>query len=91
MVSWALHMVWATPPLRKSMDPPLVSLPYSAALSQLCFQPAAWRLTPILSDNPMGILVLMICTFVSYCCWSSATWEVAIRTSVNQIAMCTVF
>jgi len=40
MVSWALHMVWATPPLRKSMDPPLVSLPYSAALSQLCFQPA---------------------------------------------------
>ena len=41
MVSWALHMVWATPALRKSMDLPSVCLPCFAALSQLCFHPAA--------------------------------------------------
>lgn len=41
MVSWALHMVWATPALRKSMDLPSVCLPCFAAVSQLCFHPAA--------------------------------------------------
>ena len=88
-VSLALHMVWATPPLRKSMDPPLVSLPCFAALPQLCFQPVAWGLKPgdIVEDRHLGLHNLRLLVANAFGAVQPGNWPSSPLLSLN----CTVF